>query len=99
VDLDFRHKLLLGSGFSKGSLGYDFRGRESFCLKVCELVTLSESSLSKELSSEIFLDTHIAIELNDLLFDNDLCTLLLEVVFASVCLGFGTHEIIITRFK
>jgi hypothetical protein len=94
VDLDFRHKLLLGSGFGEGSLCYDFGGRESFCLKVCELVTLGEPTLSEEFASEVLFNAHIAIELDDLFFDDDLGALLLEVVFASGSLGFGTHAML-----
>jgi hypothetical protein len=77
MDLDFRHELLFRSGFCEGSLGDNLGGRHSLSLKVSEFIALSETTFTKELASEVFLDAYVSIELYDFLFNDNLGIILL----------------------
>ena len=77
MDLDLGQELLLCTGLCPRSLCNDLGGRHSLSLKVCEFIALSETSLTEELSAEVFLDTDVSIELNNFLFNNNLGGILL----------------------
>ena len=72
VDLDFRHQFLLGARLGECGLGDDLGRRNSFVLKVCEFVALSEAALSEELAFQVLLDADVAVEFDDLLFHDHL---------------------------
>ena len=72
MDLNLTHELLLSSTFGERGLVNNLSGRNSLSLKVCELITLCESSLPEEFASRIFLDADIAVEPDDFLFYDNL---------------------------
>jgi hypothetical protein len=77
MDLDLRHKLLLGAGLCEGRLRDHFCCWNSLSFKVCELIALCKTSLSKEFASKIFLNADVSIKLDYLFFDNNLSIILL----------------------
>jgi hypothetical protein len=77
MDLDLRHKLLLGAGLGQGSLCNNFGRWNSLGLEVCELVALCETSFSQEFASKILFNADVSIELDNLFLNNDLCIVLL----------------------
>lgn len=79
VDLDLGHQLLLRAGLGQGGLRDDLGGRDSLRLEVCELVALGEAALSQKLPAKVLLDADVAIELDDLLLNDDLRVILLLV--------------------
>ena len=51
MNLDFRHKLLLGARLCERSLSNYLGGRHSLSFKVSEFIALSETTFSEELAS------------------------------------------------
>ena len=72
MDLNFGHELLLCARLCQGGLRDNLGGRHSLSFKVCEFVALGKTSFAEEFTSEIFLNAYVSIELNDLLFNNNL---------------------------
>jgi len=77
MNLDFRHKLLLSARLCERSFCDNLGGRHSLSLKVSEFIALSETTFTKELASEVFLDAYVSIELYDFLFNDNLGIILL----------------------
>lgn len=91
VNFNLRHEFLLCPGLSKRRFGYYFSSSNSLSFQICELIALSKPSFTQELASQVFLDAHISIELDQFLFYYDLGVILHEVVLASLALRFSTH--------
>ena len=53
VDLDLRHKLLLGTSLGERRLRNDFCCRNSLVFQVCELKASGEATLSEESASSV----------------------------------------------
>ena len=70
MNFDLRHELLLGTTFGEGRLHDDFGGLDFLVFEVRELKALGKASLSEELAFEVLLDADVAIELDDLFFDD-----------------------------
>jgi hypothetical protein len=98
MDLDLRHELLLGTWLRERGLRDHLSRWNSLSFKVSELVALSETSLSKEFASKIFLDADISIELDYLFFNNDLCIILL-VLWRLCCLLLLLHVFLVCFCK
>jgi hypothetical protein len=103
MDLDLGHELLLGTRLCQRSLCNDLGGRHSLSLKVCEFIALSETSLAKELTTKIFLDTDVTVELDDFLFNNNLGGILLVLHGLSCLLGllhcFYLSELVVRSYR
>ena len=90
MDLYLRHELLLRTRLRQRGLGNDLGGRDSLSLKVCEFIALSEATLAKELAPQVFLNADVAVELDDFLFNNNLCVILLALLWLG-CLLWLLH--------
>ena len=103
MDLDFGHELLLGTRLCQRSLCNDLGGRHSLSLKVCEFIALSETSLAKELTAKVFLDTDVTVELDNFLFNNNLGGILLVLHGLSCLLGllhcFYLSELVVRSYR
>ena len=103
MDLDLGHELLLGTGLCQRSLCNDLGGRHSLSLKVCEFITLSETSLAEELTAKVFLDTDVTVELDNFLFNNNLGGILLVLHGLSCLLGllhcFYLSELVVRSYR
>lgn len=86
MNFNLRHKLLLGTGFCEGSLCDDLSSSDPLRFNVSELITLGETSFSKELAAKILLDANISVKLDYFLFDYDLSIVLLILGRLSGCL-------------
>ena len=103
MDLDLGHELLLGTRLCQRSLCNDLGGRHSLSLKVCEFITLSETSLAEELTAKVFLDTDVTVELDNFLFNNNLGGILLVLHGLSCLLGllhcFYLSELVVRSYR
>lgn len=103
MDLDLGHELLLGTRLCQRSLCNDLGGRHSLSLKVCEFIALSETSLAKELTTKVFLDTDVTVELDNFLFNNNLGGILLVLHGLSCLLGllhcFYLSELVVRSYR
>jgi hypothetical protein len=90
VNLNLTHQLLFCSGLCQSSLIDNLGSRNSLSLHVCELVTFSESSLSQELASVIFLDADVSVKSDNFFFHDNL-TVTHEITVDSLALRSCTH--------
>ena len=70
MNLNLTHKFLLGSTLGQRGLSNDLSSTDSFIIKICEFITFSEPSFSKEPPSLVLLDIDVSIVL-DYFFLND----------------------------
>ena len=69
MNLNFRHKLLLGARLCEGTFCNNLAGRHSLSLKISEFIALSETTFTEKFTSHIFLNLNVAVKLDYLLFD------------------------------
>jgi hypothetical protein len=80
MNFDLAHELLLGPRLRQRRL-VDYLGRrDAPRLRIRELVALGEAALAQEFSSEVLLDTNVAVEADDLLLNDDVGAVTRQVV-------------------
>lgn len=80
MDFDLTHQFLFGSRLGQCCLINYFGSLQFPSFSISELIALGESTLSEELSSDIFLDANVAVKSNNLLLYNDGITLIVHHV-------------------
>ena len=76
MNLDLTHELLLGARLGQCRLVNDLGRSDAVVLLVGELVAAGETTLAEETAFTVSLDTDVAVEANDLFFNDRICLLL-----------------------